>query len=398
MRRRLCLAITCLTFIAGCGGGAAPVATTTAPATTTTAPASTTSTSAVTTDAALPAFDPELDAALHRAATAALDLFDDLGTAGVAILLAYQSGHSFQEIAAALASGRLTDQGTIHGTGAPEASRGPVAVLAAFHPAPRSGPLHDAADLELVRDELRRRGETWDDEARNVFLYYLLGGISLGMDAGQLIEAIVLGELIPTVQRAQCLAGTNDDRVYADCIAAVDAVFGPAAGATGTETTTTTTALVEAATDFEATGGFQAPDPGDLPFPYEVTENQIHLVVEAGDVQIPTLVFSSISVPWSGFELGSGETTEPPCSQHSDTTLEGFQGSYDPATGALTGTGVLTQHTIDIGTDCPFGGIDRTDLRPFELEATLTGGTLTGGFRYTESEGTLTFEATVDTG
>jgi hypothetical protein len=144
-----------------------------------------------------------------------------------------------------------------------------------------------------------------------------------------------------------------------------------------------------------AVGEFWHPDPEDYPFYYEVTQNRIRIVVDAGEVRIPRFEFSSISVPWAEFDLESGETTESTCARHSDSTLGSFQGAFDPATGRITGTGEVTTHRVDIGTNCPFGGIDVIDTYPFELTATLADGMIEGSFQYVDSEGALTFEAVV---
>ncbi|NIS28827.1 MAG: hypothetical protein GWN07_01870, partial [Actinobacteria bacterium] len=90
-----------------------------------------------------------------------------------------------------------------------------------------------------------------------------------------------------------------------------------------------------------AVGKFWTPDPETLPFPFEVAENRVRIVLDAGEVRIPGFALHTISVPWSGFELGSDETSEVTCAEHGESTLDSFEGSYDPATGAVTGTGVV---------------------------------------------------------
>ena len=118
--------------------------------------------------------------------------------------------------------------------------------------------------------------------------------------------------------------------------------------------------------------------------PVEVVANRIRLVIEAGEVRIRRFEFTTI-MPRIPFDLESGETFEATCHLHSDWQLESFEGSFDAVTGTITGTATVLWDRLDVGTFCPFGGVDALQERFMRLEATLTRrrhhGLLQGGRR-----------------
>jgi len=128
VRRRNLAAVLVLALIAAaCGGGtdrsADPSPGSSGATTATTAPAAPSATTATTAPAAPSApvapsaagFDAAAAATVRATASAALAQFGDLPTAGVAILVAYDDGFSFEQIAAAVASGALGPDGSIPG-------------------------------------------------------------------------------------------------------------------------------------------------------------------------------------------------------------------------------------------------------------------------------------------
>jgi hypothetical protein len=165
--------------------------------------------------------------------------------------------------------------------------------------------------------------------------------------------------------------------------------------ADGAGNTAQTTQLVTVSARIVAVGEFIVP----TVVPVEVVENRIRIVIDSGQVRIPRLDWYTIT-GYTGFEVGDDDTFEAPCKNHSRWELLELDAAYDPATGTITGTAIMLWDRVDVGTECPFGGMDVEQTRTMALEATLAGGVIEGTFRAAdallpESVG-MAFEATVD--
>ena len=156
--------------------------------------------------------DPDLEAIIAETAELALALFgDDLPTTGVALLVAHDSGYSFEQIVAGVRSGALTAEGTIDGV-EPELAYGSFAGPAAA--APRDW------DVEEVSAALQHERD------KNFTTRDLIEAISLGVPAARIAQAIVLGDLARMVERAGC--GRESSSYQSDCLDDIERVFGPA--------------------------------------------------------------------------------------------------------------------------------------------------------------------------
>jgi len=117
--------------------------------------------------------------------------------------------------------------------------------------------------------------------------------------------------------------------------------------------------------------------------PTEVEANRIRIVIDKGVVSITRFELYTISA-YVGFNLGEDETFEASCHNHSQWELIDFSAAFDAETGAITGTATMLWDRLDVGTDCPFGGIDQTQTRTMALNALLVDGAIEGLFKATD--------------
>jgi PKD repeat protein len=121
----------------------------------------------------------------------------------------------------------------------------------------------------------------------------------------------------------------------------------------------------------------QAPVRDDIGFPYTVLANRIRIVIFSDAVRLRIFELTTESMPHTGFTINSSgeeDTFAADCTNTHEILSHEFSGTYDPATGVVTGTVAFERHRADTGPECPFGGFDVIESRVGTLEATIADG------------------------
>ena len=127
---------------------------------------------------------------------------------------------------------------------------------------------------------------------------------------------------------------------------------------------------------------------------FVVLANEVVIEVEGRTARV---VAFSYQTEWAGYEgftidsAGNTQTFSVECVNHTTVEHQGDDLVYDPEAGTITGTINLLWTRLDVGNECPFGGIDDVQTRTADVDITIVDGQGSGRFLSEEALPRFTF-------
>ncbi len=127
---------------------------------------------------------------------------------------------------------------------------------------------------------------------------------------------------------------------------------------------------------------------------FVVLANEVVIEVEGRTARV---VAFSYQTEWAGYEgftidsAGNTQTFSVECVNHTTVEHQGDDLVDDPEAGTITGTINLLWTRLDVGNECPFGGIDDVQTRTADVDITIVDGQGSGRFLSEEALPRFTF-------
>ena len=140
---------------------------------------------------------------------------------------------------------------------------------------------------------------------------------------------------------------------------------------------------VTEAVELGVSGSFTLVLTRPLPEDFVVLANEVVIEVEGRTARVVAFGYQT---EWSGYEgftidsAGSTQTFSVDCVNHTTVEHQGDDLVYDPVAGAISGTINLLWTRLDVGNECPFGGIDDVQTRTADVDITIVDGQGSGRF------------------
>ena len=116
---------------------------------------------------------------------------------------------------------------------------------------------------------------------------------------------------------------------------------------------------------------------------FVVLANEVVIEVEGRTARVVAFGYQT---EWSGYEgftidsAGNTQTFSVDCVNHTTVEHQGDDLVYDPVAGTISGTINLLWTRLDVGNECPFGGIDDVQTRTADVDITIVDGQGRGRF------------------